>query len=332
MLTVLLALAPIFLLILLGHGLKRWHFVEDGFWSQADRLTYYVTFPALLVSNLASASLGSLPWPQIVACIGGTTLLLAALILLGGPLLRPTADRAGRATLSSVFQGAIRPNTYVGLAGAAALYGNDGITVTALCIAITVPLVNVLSVTALMLLVPPAGSSQHRIARLRSLALGLLRNPLILSCIGGIVLNVSGLGLPPVIEPVLGILAKASLPMGLLSVGAGLLLTLPANDSTSRWRAVIVPFVAASVGKLVLLPVLVTLTLDLLLPSSLSLSAATLGTMILWSGVPCSASSYILARQMGGDAPMMAALITWQTVLAMISLPALISLLPWLTG
>ncbi len=58
-----------------------------------------------------------------------------------------------------------------------------------------------------------------------------------------------------------------------------------------------------------------------------ALDPSALGTVVLWAGLPCSASAYVLARQMGGDAPMMAAIITWQTLAAMLTLPLLIGML-----
>lgn len=331
MIAVVLALAPIFLLILLGHILKRQRFVDDSFWPATEKITYYITFPALLAGSLARASLGSLPWGEIVLCVSGATVLSGVLVLIAGPLIRPSRDRAGNATLSSVFQGAIRPNTYVGLAGATALYGQQGMTVTALCIAATVPLVNVMAVSALISLAPPEGSPQSPLRRLGNIALGIAKNPLIIACAIGIVVNVLGWGVPPVIGPLLDILAKASLPMGLLAVGAGLQLASPTPQpeklSAGLWRRFWQPFLAASVLKLLALPLLVGGAASAFALAGWPLSSPVIGTMVLWAGLPCSASAYVLARQMGGDAPMMAAVITWQTVLAMLSLPLLISAL-----
>jgi malonate transporter len=42
--------------------------------------------------------------------------------------------------------------------------------------------------------------------------------------------------------------------------------------------------------------------------------------------VPTSSSAYVLARQMGGDAPLLAHIITLQTVLAALTMPVVIAL------
>lgn len=302
---IVLSLAPIFLLILLGLGLKRRTLVADAFWAPAEKLTYFVTFPALLVANLAKADLAALAWGPVAISIALPTALAGGLVLASRRVLG--TDGPG---LSSVFQGAIRPNTYVGLAGAAALYGADGVTLTAICIAAVVPLVNVLSVTALSLLNRTADTRPSAGSVLR----GILTNPLILACVLGIALSVSGIGLPPVIGPFLEILGRAALPIGLLAVGAGL--TFDGLRAAGR------PVVAASAAKLLVLPAIAA-GLSLLF----GLDATALGTVVLYAGLPCSASSYVLARQMGGDAPMMAKIISLQTLVAMATLPLLLPVL-----
>lgn len=302
---IMLALAPIFLLILLGMGLKRRQLIADGFWAPAERLTYFVTFPALLVANLATADLTTLAWGPIAIAIALPTIFMSVVILAIQSLLN--TDGPG---LSSAFQGTIRPNTYVGLAGAAALYGAPGVTLTAICIAAVVPLVNVLSVIALSLLTRSGESRPGAYTVLR----GIVTNPLILACATGILLSISGTGLPPVIGPLLEILGRAALPIGLLAVGAGLTFDgLRASGPT---------VIAASTLKLIALPAAVTGA-----ALALGLQGAELGTVVLYAGLPCSASSYVLARQMGGDAITMARIISLQTLAAMITLPLLLPLL-----
>lgn len=297
-----LSLAPIFLLILLGTLLKARRFVPDDFWMPAERLTYFVTFPALLASNLARADLSGLPWPPIAGVMIGATVLAGALML---SLRRVVA--ADAAAFTSAFQGSIRPNTYVGLAGAAALYGTEGMTVTAICIAAVVPLVNLLAVTVLTRMVPGrAGPGPLAVVR------GVVTNPLIAACAVGIAANVAGIGLPPVIGPLLEILGRAALPIGLLAVGAGL--ALESLKGATR------PLVSCSAIKLLALPALAALG-----GWVFGLPAATTGVMVLYAALPCSASSYVLARHMGGDAPLMASIITVQTLVSMATIPLAMS-------
>ncbi|MNN54058.1 hypothetical protein D3C81_1688490 [compost metagenome] len=52
---------------------------------------------------------------------------------------------------------------------------------------------------------------------------------------------------------------------------------------------------------------------------------------LLFQALPTASSSYIMARQLGGDAPLMAGIIASQTLLAAVVLPiAVIVLIPWI--
>ncbi len=303
MLSILLALAPVFLLIFLGHGLKRWRFLSDAFWVGAERLTYFVLFPALLVETLATAEVAaSTAGPMAAAMIAGV-LAVTALALAARRVL--PADGVG---FTSVFQGAVRPNTYVGLAVAAGAFGRPGVSLAAICVAATVPLVNLLSVAVLSRY---AGASA---ARARGVAVAVVTNPLILACALGILLNLTGLGLPPIVRPLLAALGGASLPLGLMAVGAGL-------DLGAARRAGARVGIASG-AKLLLLPAATAAALW-----AGGVDGAAYAVALLYAALPCSASAYVLARQMGGDAPLMASIITFQTLAAIVTMPLVLTLL-----
>jgi predicted permease len=181
--------------------------------------------------------------------------------------------------------------------------------VVALAVAATVPLVNVISALALA----PKG---HGIGRtVRAVAL----NPLVLACAAGLVLNGatggwSGARLPAVVDPVLAALGRAALPLGLISVGAGLDLAAALDGG----RAMVV----SSLVKLGVLPMLTWLGLSLL-----GVGGATAAVSVLFAAVPPSVSAYAMTRQMGGDHRLMAGLITVETILAMATLPSWVLML-----
>lgn len=304
MLAILSALIPTFALIVLGFILRQRKFVPDSFWPGAEKLTYFVTFPALLFANTARADLGSLPIGGIAGAILGTVIICAALMVMIKPLLG-----VSNPAFSSLFQGAIRPNTYIGLAAAAALLGDRGLTVTALCIALVVPTVNVLSVMACS-----HWGDNDRQPGVISIARDIIRNPLLLACIFGILANIAGIGLPPVVGPFLTVLGRAALPIGLLAVGAGL-------DLSAARRAG-GPVAVSTIGKLAISPAICAG-----IASLLGLPASDLVAVTLYAALPCSASAYVLARLMGGDGQMMASIITVHTLAAIIAMPIVAILL-----
>ncbi|HPE70718.1 MAG TPA: AEC family transporter [Candidatus Competibacter sp.] len=292
------ALGPIFALILLGLGLRRLGFPGDGFWPAAERLTYFLLFPALLVNRLAQA------WLEEYAV--GPVAVVVVVLLLGmtalAYTLRPWLGVDGPA-FSSVYQGAIRFNTYVGLAVALAVFHVEGGTVAALVMALMIPMINVLCV---LVLSAHAGGSISVTGVLR----GLITNPLILACLTGIGLNLSGIGLPWGSAAVLDILARAALPLGLLAVGAGLRLAALNRPGL---------LVAVSALKLLALPALAATLCWLVQPGQLETAV-----LMTFAALPGSSTAYILARQLGGDAPLMAAIVTVETGLALVTLPAVL--------
>ncbi|GGW54481.1 MULTISPECIES: AEC family transporter [Vreelandella] len=291
------ALGPLFLLILLGAllGNRRWPSSE--FWVQMERVIYFVLFPAMLVGTLATADVSQVPVGRLALVLLGAMALFGMALwhFRGWLALEPAA-------FTSVFQGAVRFNTYVGVAGAAALHGSLGATTAAVAVALMVPIVNVMCVASFV----AAGTLGS--ASVGKSALALIKNPLILGCLVGIALNLCGIGLPGWSEDTVSLLGGAALPLGLVAVGVAL-----------RPRALLRfdrGVLATNTIKLVLMPVLV-----LVLAWALRLDPVSRDVALLFAALPTATSAYILARQLGGDAELMAAIITGQTLLAMLTLP-----------
>lgn len=298
LLAIFAALGPIFFMIALGYVFRRRRFPGEAFWPGAEKLTYFLLFPALLVHNLALAELGEYAIAPLAGVIVTALAIMSLLLFLLRPILRVDGP-----AFSSIYQGSIRFNTYVGLAAAGALFQLPGSTVAALVIAILIPLVNVLCVGVLS----HANGSTGLVELFRS----LIGNPLILACLLGILLNISGLGLPIGTESVLDILARAALPLGLLAVGAGLRL----HVAFTRYRVLL----STAVLKLWLLP-----ALTYLLTLAADLEDLETVILVLFAALPGAPSAYILARQLGGDAELMAAIVTVETGLSIITLPVIL--------
>ncbi len=299
------ALVPIFLLIALGFGMQRFRFPGGEFWPLAERFMYFFLFPVLLVKESAAASIGQYEPLALIA-----TLLLAVLAMVILALaLRPLLRLDGPA-FTSLFQGATRFNSYVGLAAALALYGSTGVGLFAVAIAVCVPVLNVFCVAVL---VRYAGEPDRKVNPLAQLRL-IASNPLIVACVIGIALNLAGIRIPDTINVTADVLGKASIALGLMAVGAALDFKVM---HAARW-----PVLLMCVLKLVLYPLIMAG-----LASLLGLEGLGRAVVILWAAIPTSAASYVLARQLGGDARLMAAGITAQTVLSAISLPAMLALL-----
>jgi malonate transporter and related proteins len=305
MAVVIAALLPVFLLIVLGFILKRTLIRPETQWHGLERLTYYVLFPVLLVQTLVKADLTKVP----VAGVGGALLLavlaMSLLCLAPWPLLaRASVDGPA---FTSIFQGATRWQTYVALAVSGNLFGDLGLTLASVAMVAIIPLANVFSVGVLA----RYASTEKRSAG--AIVMTVVRNPLIWACAIGLALNVAHLPLPKLWHEVADALGRSSLAIGLLVTGAGLHL-----------EGIFRPSLAASLAvflKLVLMPV-IAVALALLF----GLTGSNLTIVTVCSAVPTSSSAYVMARQMNGDAPLLAQIIALQTILAAVTMPVAIAL------
>ena len=134
------------------------------------------------------------------------------------------------------------------------------------------------------------------------------RNPLLLSVAFGVSFNMAGIGEIPVVHDMARILGAAALPIVLMCVGA--------NIRIRAMAAAAVPVLISSVGKMIIFPVVIVLV-----SQQMGLSELETMVAVLFGAVPTVSSSYTLARQLGGDTPLMAAIVTIQTAIAFVTLP-----------
>ncbi|MBH5386862.1 MULTISPECIES: AEC family transporter [Bradyrhizobium] len=299
------ALLPVFILIVLGVVLKHSLMRLDTQWHGLEQLTYFVLFPMLLIQTLVKADLSRVP----VAGVGGALLLSALAMSLLCLALRPALSRLGidGPAFTSIFQGATRWQTFVALSIAANMFGDLGLALASVAMVAIIPLVNVFSVSVLA----RYAAQEKRCPR--AIAMTVIRNPLIWACAIGLAVNLMHLPLPKIWHEVADALSRSSLAIGLLVTGAGLHL-----------KGLLRPSLGAAIGvglKLVLMP-----ALALGLAAWFGITGNSLAIVAICAAVPTSPSAYVLARQMGGDAPLLAQIITLQTILAAITMPIAIAL------
>jgi predicted permease len=210
------------------------------------------------------------------------------------------------ASFTSLFQGGIRFNTYVGLAVVNGLLGDNGLAIAAVVVGIMIPIVNLLCISVF------AYASDNNEISAASITKNIATNPLILSCVFGVLWNKTGLILPDVLLSVLGLLSASALPLGLLAVGAGVHIRV--LGSAAR------PLVISSAIKFIVSPLLAYYLCVLFNQDPV----ITLVVVII-ACLPTASSAYILSRELGGDSKAMAAIIAGQTLVAMFFMPIVIN-------
>lgn len=301
------SLIPTFLIIATGWLCRATNFVSEQQWNGLERVTYVIFFPALIIDTLARADLSSVPVLGVGGALAASILVMACLVLALRPLLERRAGIDG-ASFTSIFQGSTRWNSFVALAVAGSLFGQRGIALIAVAIAAMVPLLNLLAFYVFIRFAGRPKQSPRDI--LRSFAV----NPFIWSCAIGLTLNLIVPPLPAPITIYVDLLGRAALAAGLLIVGAGLDIRRLAKPG--------LPHLLSTGLKLFLMPLMAVF-----LARMAGVDGNDLVVTVIASSVPTASAAYVLARQMGGNAPLMAEILTLQTLLALATMPLMIALL-----
>jgi len=300
------ALLPVFLAIVAGFLLRHSLMPEEAHWVGLERLTYYVLFPALIIESLATADLARIPAFGVGAALFIAILVMSILLVVIRPMLMRQLHIGGPA-FTSVFQGATRWNSVVGIAVAGSLYGEIGIALCSVAMVAMIPVLNVINVTILV---------RHAAAKppsARDFAWTLAANPMIWSCAAGIALWLVHPPLPDAAHGFARMLGHAAVALGLLQIGSSLRL-----EELYRPRAVTLMTTAL---KLALMP-----ALAIAFGLAFGLDGASLAVVVACAAVPSASNAYVLARQMGGDAPLVAQIVTLQTIVAVVTMPALLAI------
>jgi len=284
-------LLPDFLLILLGFILVRFTHLDKNIWTSAEKLVYYLLFPALLFNAINQTRFDWGGTYTMIFVAGIAFFSAMGLSFISKWIFKPTD-----LSWSSGFQTAFRFNSYIAFAAAGRLAGEEGVALMALISGCLVPIANAAAVWSL------AKHSESHIFK------ELIKNPLIIATVLGLISNVLGLRLPDYLALSLSRLGAASIALGLLSVGAGLMWVKSKKDGAlvAYWTGIKLlacPAIALFVGKYFDLP------------------QAQLNSVVLFAAMPTATSAYVLANRMGGDGPLVAICISVMTLAAALTLP-----------
>lgn len=305
------SILPIFLLIIAGNLLRRSPVIDQSAWTGLEQIGFWFLYPALLFASILRADFSRLELgPLLLALFAAIVLAIVAVLALW-PALRATG-RIPRSQYSTVFQTAVRWNGFMALAIAEKLFPPEGVAVVALAMAAVVIPINIASVFVVTRF---ADAQADWGTIIRRMAL----NPLILATTAGLLARYIPGGLYGPLDVTLSLIARAALGMGLIAIGAG----LKPGDMFSARPALWLPVIF----KLMIYPGVLV---------GLGLAFGVRGEAILWlalcGAVPTAMNGYLLARQMGGDAPLYAATVTMQTAVSFFSIPAVLTLAGLLAG
>ena len=289
------------MLIIAGYLIKRAGIVEEAGWRGLDQLSFFMLYPVLLFVSIIKADFSKIAVFDILGVMSASWLIVGLAISVVGPYLI-RASLIAQTQYSSVFQATIRWNGFIALAIAERMYGTEAMAVIALVMAGLVLPVNLAAIYVVTAYANNAKQGSGAVLK------RMATNPIVLACVAALVWRATGFTLFEPVMTTLDLISRGALAMGLFGIGAG----LTANALLKFDIAHLLPVVL----KLLVMPLVALAAVTFT-----GLGASQLPTIILCSAVPTAMNGYVVARQLGGDAPLYAAIVTTQTLLSFFTIP-----------
>lgn len=271
------AIVPLFLIIAVGYTVKRLGWIGPEEVRRFNKVTFYTFMPVMLFYNIYTSDFSQavrLPYALFVV---GAALGMVAVSFAVTLLAEKMPERRG-----VMIQAAFRSNfVLLGLPIAAELLPEGNLGVTALMVAIVVPIYNMMSVVVLEYFrggKPRAGE----------VLLAVVKNPLILGSVAGLLVQALHITLPEVLVSFAGKMNSAATPLILLLLGASF-----ETREVARYKKELLVCVGL---RLVVFPGAI-----LTLAAALGLQDIEFVTVLAMTAAPTAVNSFNMAQQLGGD-------------------------------
>ena len=293
-------IAPVFFLIVLGYLMVNYTSLADRkLTKQANAIVFKIFLPCMLFYNVYQSDIGAEIHSRIKLCIwaAGGLLILFVLLCLIVPKVVKQENQQG-----VVIQGIFRSNYVIfGVAVVQNMYGVKSTTTAAILSAILVPMYNFLAVVALSIF------GEKRETDWKKIILDIVKNPLIISSVLGIIFSLLGIRLPTAVDTTVQDLAKLSTPIAFMILGGDL-------DFSKVKGNLKVASVVLTI-KLVILPLIMIPMIVMM-----GYRDADLLSGLLAYQTPVAVSSYIMAQQAGADGQLAGQLVVFSSVLSIFTL------------
>jgi len=290
--------APLFIILFLGYSLKRVGFLTGGFLTVANKFVFYIALPLSLFRSVFSSNIDELiDVPFIVFAVSASVLSFFVIWLVAAVFIKD------KAILGAFVQGAFRGNiAFVGLPLLANLAGDFGVTRAAIFITFVTPLYNIFSI---MLLTATSRSNEKIHAK--TIIFTIIKNPILIGVMVGIVFVLLGVPVPSMINTSLGYVANMATPMALLCLGAG----IGFNGFDKKFYSALV----ASIIKVAVLPFIFTAAGYLL-----GFRGYELAALMVLGVVPSAISGHAMVIQMGGDEYVSGTIVVLSTLMSLVTM------------
>lgn len=286
---------PVFVMVFIGIVVRRIGWIDSRFITSASTLVFRGSMPTLIFFSIVQADLDVALNPKLMGYFALATVASFALSWLWATWRVPHNDRG------VYVQGAFRANCgIVGMALAASMYGNYGLSAGGLLLGVVILSYNILSVVVL------SAYQQENRASWSGVLKHIGQNPLILAVLLAVPVALSGVELPGWVTTTGDYFASLTLPLALLCIGGTLSVSALRRDKATA--------VSASLLKMITLPLLSTAG-----AWAVGFRGPELGLLFLFFASPTAAASFVMVTALGGNAKLAANIIAITTLMASIT-------------
>lgn len=295
---------PLILIVSLGLFLKRIHIYDDTFIQQANRFCFLVAFPLQLFYNIYHIDFNNKPDGLLILFIICSITILVVLLSIIVPCLMSDKTKQG-----AFIQGAYRSNfLLIGLPLAKNLFGDSGVAVASLALPVVVPIYNFFAVVVLTLFANREGrSSDIKAVPYLKLSIEILKNPLIIASVLGLILGSLHIPIPVFLDRAVGDVGSIATPLALILLGG--------QFSFSAFHGRLKAALFASFLRVIGLPFLV-----LCAAIYFGFRDIELSTILIIFASPSAISGFIMAKNMDNDAELAGQIIVLSTIFSSITL------------
>ena len=296
---------PFFALIALGYWAGRTKFFSEEATAYLTKFVFYFALSAMLFSFSANLSFDDIWDPNLVLgyLLGTVVIYLVAtgVAMLRGMDVPTTAVEAQCAVIGNVG--------FLGIPMLALLLGTPAVGVIMMALAVDL----IVFSSLIVILITGSRDGRFSLGVLRTVGLGLIKNPMIVSIIAGLTWSALEIPIPVPMNDFLSILGAAATPGALFAIGASLASKSAERLHIAGWL---------SFCKLVLHPAAVAVGVLYVFP----VDPYTAAVIIAASALPVAGNVYILAQHYGVAPQRVSASILVSTIISIFSVSFVIGL------
>ena len=298
---------PIFLVMVIGWGLKQIGMLNDNFVTVANRFNFKVTLPFMLFRDISSVDIKAVfDLKFVLFCAIASSICFWAIWGATKLFLKDHTMRG------AFVQASFRSSAAVmGLAFISNIYGASAMG--PLMIIGAVPLYNIYSVLVLTF-EADHGDEARDTGKIKQACINIAKNPIIIAIVLGLVVALAGIHFPTIVNKTVNSVAQMATPLALIALGAG----FEGRKALAKMK----PTLWASAIKLVIQPLIF-----LPVAAYLGFHGEKMIAILIMLAAPATPSCYIMAKNMKNDGVLTASIVVMTTLLAAFTLTGWIYIL-----